>query len=72
MCVTWDRTMIAVASELGDSGWVVTPNEASDLVQSSVDFSSTRLTSLAHALTCRVPSFKIGNSGNDLIDSTPL
>lgn len=50
MCVTWDRTMIGVAAETGDCGWVVTPNEASDLVQSSVDFSETRLTSLAHAL----------------------
>ncbi len=50
MCLTWDRIMIAVASELGDCGWIVTPNEALDLVQSSVDFSETRLTSLAHAL----------------------
>lgn len=50
MCVTWDRTMIAVAAEIGDSGWIVTPNEASDLVQSSVDFVDTQLTSLAHAL----------------------
>lgn len=50
MCLTWDRTMIAVATDVRDCGWIVTPNEASDLVQSSVDFSETRLTSLAHAL----------------------
>ena len=50
MCLTWDKTMIEVASEMKDCGWVVTPNEASDLVQTSVDFSETRLTSLAHTL----------------------
>lgn len=50
MCLTWDRTMIEVARELKDCGWVVTPNEASDLVQTSVDFSEVKLTSLAHAL----------------------
>ena len=42
--------MINVSANLGDCGWVVTPNEASDLVQSSVDLSETRLISLAHAL----------------------
>jgi hypothetical protein len=50
MCLTWDRTMIEVARELKDCGWVVTPNDASDLVQTSVDFSEVKLTSLAHAL----------------------
>lgn len=68
MCVTWDRTMIAVAAEIGESGWIVTPNEASDLVQSSVDFSDMRLTSLAHALAkvARTPD-EIGASILDRI-----
>lgn len=50
MCLTWDAAMIAVASELGDCGWVVSPNEASDLVSTSVNFSEVSLTSLAHVV----------------------
>lgn len=49
MCLTWDRSVIAVAKELGDCGWVVTPSEAADLViPAKVD--GPRLTSLAHSL----------------------
>ena len=50
MCLTWDAAMIAVAHELGDCGWVVSPNEASDLVSTSVNFSEVSLTSLAHVV----------------------
>lgn len=49
MCLTWDRSVIAVSKELGDCGWVVTPAEAADLVMPArVD--GPRLTSLAHSL----------------------
>jgi hypothetical protein len=49
MCLTWDRSIISVAKELGDCGLIVTPSEAADLViPTRVD--GPRLTSLAHTL----------------------
>jgi len=50
MCLTWDAAMIAVGRELGDCGWVVSPHEASDVVQSRVRVSESQLSALAHSL----------------------
>jgi hypothetical protein len=50
MCLTWDAAMIAVGQELGDCGWIVSPHEASDIVQARVNLSGAKLTALAHSL----------------------
>ena len=50
MCLTWDAAMIAVAGELKDCGWVVSPHEASDIIQQQLSLSVGRLTALAHGL----------------------
>jgi len=50
MCLTWDAAMIAVGHELGDCGWIVSPHEASDVVQSRLRVSEARLSALAHSL----------------------
>lgn len=49
MCLTWDKSVIHVANELGDCGWVITPNEAADLTVAA-NVSGRQLTSLAHAI----------------------
>ena len=48
MCLTWDNSVISVANELGDCGWVITPHEAADLTVTS-KVTGRQLTSLAHA-----------------------
>jgi hypothetical protein len=50
MYLTWDAAMIAVAGELKDCGWVVSPHEASDIIQQQLSLSVGRLTALAHGL----------------------
>lgn len=50
MCLTWDAVMIAVGRELQDCGWIVGPHEASDVIQSRLKITESRLTSLAHSL----------------------
>jgi hypothetical protein len=50
MCLTWDAVMIGVGRELGDCGWVVSPHEASDVIQARLKISGTKLTALSHSL----------------------
>lgn len=50
MCLSWDRTMIAVGRELEDCGWVVSPHEAADIIQARLKISDTKLTALAHSI----------------------
>jgi hypothetical protein len=50
MCLTWDAAMIAVARELKDCGWVVSPHEASDIIQQRLTLSTGKLVALAHTL----------------------
>lgn len=50
MCLTWDASMIAVGRELGTCGWIVSPDEASDIVQSRLPLSGEKLVSLAVSL----------------------
>ncbi len=49
ICLTWDRSVITVAKDLGDCGWVVTPSEASDLV-APARIDGAKLASLAHSI----------------------
>ncbi len=50
MCLSWDAIMIAVGRELGNCGWVVSPHEAADVIQSRLRISDTKLTAIAHSL----------------------
>ncbi len=50
MCLTWDGVMIKVGVEMPDCGWVVSPQEASDIVQPRLSLSKGRMTSLAHSV----------------------
>jgi hypothetical protein len=50
MCLTWDAVMIAVGQELEDCGWIVSPHEACDFIQSKERVSESQLSALAHSL----------------------
>jgi hypothetical protein len=50
MCLTWDAAMIAVGQEIGDCGWIVSPHEASDVIQTRLRVSESQLSALAHSL----------------------
>lgn len=60
MCLSWDAVMIAVGKGRGDCGWIVSPHEAADVIQSRLRISDTKLTALAHSLarTRELPSEK--------------
>lgn len=50
MCLTWDLVMISVGMENNKEGWIVSPTEASDLIQSRMKMSDGKLLSLAHSI----------------------
>lgn len=50
MCLTWDGVMIRVGAEVPDCGWIVSPQEASDMVQPRLKLSQGKLVSLAHSV----------------------
>jgi hypothetical protein len=50
MCLTWDGIMIRVGNQTSSCGWVVSPHEASDIVQPRLSLSQGRMTSLAHSV----------------------
>ena len=50
MCLSWDAIMIGVGRELQDCGWIVSPHEAADVIQSRYKISDAKLTALAHSL----------------------
>jgi hypothetical protein len=50
MCLTWDAVMIGVGRELEDCGWIVSPHEASDVVQTRHKIDGAKLNAIAHGL----------------------
>jgi hypothetical protein len=50
ICLTWDRTMLAVGTKVDVGGWIVSPVEASDIIQTRLNISNKRLLSLAHSV----------------------
>jgi hypothetical protein len=50
MCLTWDAVMIGVGRELEDCGWIVSPHEASDVVQTRHRIDGAKLNAIAHGL----------------------
>lgn len=50
MCLTWDRLMIEVGGKLDDCGWIVSPHDAVDFIQTSKPPIGDKLISLAHRL----------------------
>lgn len=50
MCLTWDGTMIKVGSEKKNCGWIVSPQEANDIIQPGLKLSQGRMISLTHTI----------------------
>jgi len=59
MCLTWDKVMIEVGKKFQNIGWVVSPVEAADLVQSQIKIEDGKLLGLAHSIarTMERPAF---------------
>jgi hypothetical protein len=55
ICLTWDGSMIAVGRKLGNCGWVVSPEEATDFCVALNPLGSCQLATLAHTIA------RIGN-----------
>ena len=50
ICLTWDGVMISVGKKIDDCGWIVSPQEASDIIQPKLKLSQGSLISLAHVV----------------------
>ena len=50
MCLTWDGVMISVGKKVEDCGWIISPQEAGDIIQPKLKLSQGSLTSLAHVV----------------------
>lgn len=48
LCLTWDAVMISVGRKIENCGWIISPQEASDILQPKIKLSQGSLTSLAH------------------------
>jgi hypothetical protein len=50
ICLTWDGVMIEVGRKIDKLGWIVSPVEAADLLQSKLKLSKGKLLSFAHTI----------------------
>ena len=59
ICLTWDRTMISIGTKIDVGGWIVSPVEASDLIQSKLQISDKKLLSFAHSVARTIERPKV-------------